>query len=137
MAPALYDSDDGTPAYNQRWGPQNGTWKLKLNTGGYRTRKAPDSTNFTVIISPDPFVWFRGTANADISSHAAGTASIYYRADATNYTDTTADTPSGSVFNGLDDTVTSGSWVICNWDTYVTGGNVVEGWIIIQSDFAC
>lgn len=33
---ALYDDGDGTPAAGESWGPREGTWKLRKNTGGFQ-----------------------------------------------------------------------------------------------------
>jgi hypothetical protein len=134
---ALYDSADGTPAENEIWGPRSGTFKLKLNTGGFRVIKVYDSTNHLVIVEAVPFTELTGTANADIASGAAGTVSILYRSSSTAFTDTTADTPSGSVVNALDQTVKSGSKIECVYSPYPSSGTMVEGWKIIQSDFTC
>lgn len=135
--PALYDSADGTPAFGESWGPRASTWKLKKNTGGFRVLGVTDSANHLVLVAQEPFLNFRGTANAAIAADTRGTASIFCRSGDTAYTDTTVDTPTNGVLNDLDVEVPSGATIECRFDPYVTGGTWTESWRIVQSDFEC
>jgi hypothetical protein len=58
---ALYDTADGTPAFGESWGPRDGTWKLKKNTGGFRVLGNADTTNGVVVVVSVPMMLDRGT----------------------------------------------------------------------------
>jgi len=131
---AAFTTGDGTPAFGQIWGPQSGTWLLKINTFGFRVVGTPDNTNGVVSVIRDPFLKFRGIANADIASGAVGTVSIYYRSDATTMTDTTVDTPTSVVLNLTDTTAASGKKCWCEWMPYFASGVWTEGWVITGHD---
>lgn len=130
---AHYDSADGTPAFGESWGPRASTWKLKKNTGGFKVLGLIDSTQHLVLVQQEPFLTFRGKANADIAAGALGTASIYYQSALGTYSDSSVDTPTNSVFNALDETVESGAWIECGYAPFGS----TEGWRITQGDFEC
>lgn len=96
------------------------TYRIGATQGGYEVL--------------NPRLAFRGKANADIATVAVGTVSIYSRTASTTYTDTTIDTGTNTVFNGLSGTVKSGANCEVIWDSYVSGGVTVEGWLIVQAD---
>jgi hypothetical protein len=76
---ALYDPADGTPAFGDAWGPRNGTWKLKKNTGGFFCLGAPTNASLGLaLFAPLPMLTVRGkTAAAAINKGASGTINIY------------------------------------------------------------
>lgn len=131
---ALYDDADGTPASGEMWGPRASTFKLKKNTGGFQVLGVVNSTRKLVLVRTAPFLQFRGVTNGAISSDARGTVSIYYRNSSTSapfWTDTTVDTPTNSVVNGLDGDIDSGASVECVYDPLSDG---TEQWKITQAD---
>lgn len=122
-AAALYDTADGTPAFGERWGPRDATWKLKKNTGGWMVMGNADATNGVVIVQQAPMLSFHGVTDAAHNKDAGGTVSIHYRSGATAYTDTTVNM--SSVFNAFGN-VASGKDVRCQWDDDGTTSGV--GW---------
>ncbi len=132
--PALYDESGWTPAYGDMCGPRDATFKLKNNTGGFRVIGITNSTDKLVLVRPDPFLAFRGKANADIATHVSGTGSIYYSDASDTFTDTTVDTPTDSLFNGTDQTVSSGAWIEAVYRPYMNAGVLTERWVIIGAD---
>ena len=76
---ALYDSADGVPAYGDVWGPQNGTWKLKKNTGGFFCLGAPvNTTVHLAVFAPLPMRSFYGkNAGSRITKATTGTINIF------------------------------------------------------------
>jgi hypothetical protein len=130
---ALYDSTDGTPVFGEIWGPRDATNKLKKYTFGFQILGILDSINFLVLVQRAPMLRFRGTAAADIASHAAGQALIYFRTSSTVY-NSEVNTPASVVYNGTDRTVTMSAFVECVWDSFVAAGVYSEGWIIIGAD---
>jgi len=73
----LYDSADGTPAFGERWGPRNGTFKLKKDTGGFYVLGEPDTTLHTVLVKREPMTTVRGKPTADVSPGGSATLDIY------------------------------------------------------------
>ena len=122
-AAALYDTADGTPAFGERWGPRDATWKLKKNTGGWAAMGNADTTNGIVIVQQAPMLSFHGQTDAAISKDAGGTVSIFYRSGATAYTDTTVNMT--NVFNAYG-AIGSGKDVRCQWENDATSSGV--GW---------
>lgn len=53
---ALYDDADGTPQAGESWGPRNGTYKLRKNTGGFTVLGVSDSTNKLVRVMRAPML---------------------------------------------------------------------------------
>ena len=122
-AVALYDTADGTPAFGERWGPRDATWKLKKNTGGFAVVEVSNSTDGLVMVQQAPMLSFHGVTDAAINKDAGGTVSIYYRSGATAYTDTTVNM--SSVFNAYGN-VGSGKDVRCQWENDATSSGA--GW---------
>lgn len=56
VIPALYDSADGTPAPGELWGPRNGTWKLKKDTGGFRVLGVVSTEKALALVAPEPML---------------------------------------------------------------------------------
>ena len=125
--PAYYDSADGTPAFGEKWGPRDATWKLKKNTGGFLVIGTTNETKHLALVVPDPFLDFRGVADAAIAADAAGTVSIWYRSGATAFTDSTVNV---TALNDLDGAVPSGGVVRVRYDPFGS----TESWTIYQSD---
>lgn len=128
MAPALYDSADGTPAWGELWGPRSGSWKLKKNTGGFRVKSASyvgAAANYRTLVMPEPFIRFHGVTDAAIAKDASGTISIYYGTGAG--TDSTVNMI--SVYNSYGDVAISKD-VECLWDGDVAG----TAWRIIAAE---
>lgn len=124
---AVYDSADGTPSFGEKWGPQSGTWKLKKNTGGFLVIGTTNETTFLALVVPDPFLDFRGVADASIAVDTGGTVSIWYRTGATTFADSGVNV---TALNDLDGAVPSGGVVRCRYDPYGS----TESWTIYQSD---
>lgn len=103
---ALYDTADGTPAANEAWGPRNGVWKLKKNTGGYRIVGGVDSTNGVVIVRRAADVLFDGKTDAAHNKGADGTVSIW-SGSSTTLSDTNENVTAYNRYGN----VASGKWV--------------------------
>jgi hypothetical protein len=76
---ALYDSADGTPAFGDAWGPRNGTWKLKKNTGGFFCLGGPTNAGQALaLFVPVPMREFicQNLTGSDISQGSSGTVTI-------------------------------------------------------------
>lgn len=68
---AAYDPADGTPAFDERWGPRNATYLLKKNTGGFKVIGVVDSTKHLVLVDRDPMLSVRGTIASDCAPDTA------------------------------------------------------------------
>lgn len=110
---ALYETADGTPAFGERWGPRDATWKLKKHTGGFQIVGNVDSNNGLVTVTPSPFLSFTGRCDAAIAKDAAGTVSIFYRSGNTALTDTTVNQT--NVLNSSCDAALN-DYVHCVWE---------------------
>lgn len=84
-----YDTGDGTPANEENWGPDNGTFKFKKNFGGghYAVVGADSSSELAVVMNTG-VVQRWGKADANIAAAATGTVSVYAGTGApTSWTD--------------------------------------------------
>lgn len=84
-----YDTGDGTPANEENWGPDNGTFKLKKNFGGgqYAVIGA-DSSAEVALVMVTGVVKRWGRASAAIAGQASGTVKIMVGTGApTSWTD--------------------------------------------------
>lgn len=74
-----YDTADGTPANEQNWGADNGTFKLKKNFGGGNWAViGADTENEIALVMVTGKVIFTGKNDAEIAAGAtSGTVSIY------------------------------------------------------------
>lgn len=114
---AAYDSADGTPAKDEFWGPQSGTYLLKKLTVGFIVDGVYDSTNHYVLVRSVTNYRFRGKPTADVPSLSIGTVNPWMNFNGTD----TASTVNVSVYNGSSCTVKGGQLVWCLWDMS-TGG---------------
>jgi len=112
FAPARYETGDGFPLVGEKWGPRDGGWKLRKNTGGFRIVGVTNLTKGLVLVQPSPMRMFLGKTDASHSKGATGTISIY-AGPLGSETDTTADMP--DVYNRFAN-VGSGKWVRCEWN---------------------
>lgn len=94
----LYDEGDGTPAANELWGPRNGTWKLKKNTGGFQVIGVTNSIRHLVLVRPAPMLTFHGQAQAAISMGNSGDINVFAGA-----TDTTVAISVQATYGDIDD----------------------------------
>ena len=101
-----YDSADGTPIGEDRWGPRNGTYLLKKNTGGFRVLGIWDSGNHILIAESEPMWTVRGTIASDLAPDANGTLTVVTGAFGSEVS-TGQTIP--NVYNKSDCTVKSGS----------------------------
>ena len=86
---AKYDTADGTPANEENWGPDNGTFKLKKNFGGghYAVIGADSDAEVAVVMNTGVIQRW-GKADANIAAAASGTVSVYVGTGApTSWTD--------------------------------------------------
>lgn len=75
----LYDDSDGSPAYGDAWGPQNGTWKLKKNTGGFFCLGAPtNTTQFLALFSPVPMTTLEAQAASLTIAPGSPTMTVFW-----------------------------------------------------------
>lgn len=121
IAVGVYDTADGTPEVGQFWGPRNGDWKLRKDTGGFRVISIATPNEYAeqrtdlVVVQQWPMLTIIGKADAIISSDTTGTISIYWRQPS----------PSGVVLtdtgvnllarNRLETDIAANDWVIANW----------------------
>jgi hypothetical protein len=111
-APAVYETSDGTPAFGEKWGPRDGSWKLRKNTGGFQIAGSPDATHGVVLVVASPMLSFVGKTDADHDKGATGTVSIY-AGSLGSESDTGANMT--DVYNRFAD-IASGKWVRCAWN---------------------
>lgn len=109
---ALYDTADGTPAFGEKWGPRDATWKLKKNTGGFSILGVTNSDLGLVLVSPAPLRMFVGKTDAAHSKGATGTISIYA---GTLGSESDTNVNMTGVYNRFAN-VASGKWVRCEWN---------------------
>ena len=120
---ALYDPADGTPAYGDSWGPRNGTWKLKKNTGGFFVLGVTNSSLALALVVPAPMLTFRGKTTAGaINKGSSGTINIFAGALGSE-TDTGQTMP--NVFNRFANAA-QGKWVTCGWDFDNQGWELID-----------
>ncbi len=74
---AAYDNADGTPAANELWGPRSGTFLLKKNTGGFRVIGVYDSTNYYVLVWPEPMNTVFGKIASDCAPGATADLTVW------------------------------------------------------------
>lgn len=110
---AAYDTADGTPAFGEKWGPRDATWKLKKNTGGFQIVGDPDSTAGTVIVARSPMLSFIGKTDASHAKSATGTISIYAGSTLGSESDTSVNMT--GVYNRFAAVATT-KWVRCEWN---------------------
>ena len=73
-----YDTGDGTPANEENWGPDNGTFKLKKNFGGGQYAAIGSDTDSELAVVMYTGVIRRwGKADANIGGPGSGTVSVY------------------------------------------------------------
>jgi len=74
-----YDPADGTPAKGDCWGPRNGTWLAKKNTGGFRVIEPFDTSNGWMLCYAEPMLTFYGknAGTSDITMGQTGTINIF------------------------------------------------------------
>lgn len=106
LFPALYDNADGTPGFGDLWGPRNGTWKLKKNTGGFFVYGVPNSSAFLALVQAAPMLSARGTIASDIAAGASGTLTVFTGAYGS---ETTTSQTISNVLNGSSCTLKSNS----------------------------
>jgi hypothetical protein len=121
LVPALFDTADGTPAFGEAWGPREGSWKLRKNTGGFVIVGTTNATAGLALVEPAPLLSLTGKTDAVIGKGGTGTVSIY--------TGTLgAETDSGEnlpvVYNRFADVATS-KWVRCAWNAESNGWELV------------
>lgn len=112
FAAALYDTADGPPGIGERWGPRDGTWKLRRNTGGFAVVGTTKAATGLVLVQPAPMLSFVGKTDIAHAKGVTGTVSIH-AGTLGSETDTTADMT--GVYNRYAD-VASGKWVRCEWN---------------------
>ena len=112
LAPALYEPADGVPAVGEKWGPRDGGWTLRKNTGGYCVMGVTNVAAGLVLVQPAPMRMFVGKTDAAHSKGATGTISIW-AGPLGGESDTTADMT--GVYNRFAN-VASGKWVRCEWN---------------------
>lgn len=112
---ALYDSADGVPAFGDMWGPQNGTWKLKKNTGGFFCLGAPvDTTNHLALFSPAPMLSFRGQPTTTVALGATSPVNVYVGSFGSEF-QPTGNPQIASVWNGSGCIVKVSQIATCVW----------------------
>jgi hypothetical protein len=109
---ALYDTADGTPAFGEKWGPRDGSWKLKKNTGGFSVLGPTNPDQGLVLVSPAPMRMFVGKTDGTHNKGGSGTISIYA---GTLGSETDTGLNMTGVYNRFA-TLTSGKWVRCEWN---------------------
>jgi hypothetical protein len=118
---ALYDTSDGTPAFGEKWGPRDATWKLKKNTGGFQIVGNVDATNGLVLVVQSPMLSFVGKTDSSHAKSASGTISIY---EGTLGSESDTSVNMTSVYNRFLD-LDSGAWVRCAWNHTATQWELV------------
>lgn len=118
---AAYDSADGTPSAGQCWGPRNGTWLLKKNTGGFRILGVWDSSNHWALVWPEPMTSFRGQPTADIAAGNSGTVTIYTGAYGS---EASTGVTKSSIQNNSSCTVKGSQICRCVWDWDSSGSEL-------------
>lgn len=113
----LYDSSSATPAYNECWGPQDGSWELKKYRYGFTIlggNKTVGSNDFTAAVQSE-VVSFLCKSNAEIAiDGGTGAVSVYDG----NQVDTSSDVSSCINRTGIlftDATWGKASWLGGNW----------------------
>lgn len=101
-----YDSNDGTPAKNESWGPRSGTYLAKKNTGGFIVQGIWDSTNHLMLAKSKPMEIVRGTIGADAAPDTSSTLTIF---TGPYGSETTTSQTISNVRNATDCTIKSGS----------------------------
>ncbi|HLJ10988.1 MAG TPA: hypothetical protein VKU82_07360 [Planctomycetaceae bacterium] len=121
---ALYDAADGTPAFGDAWGPRNGTWKLKKNTGGFFCLGPPTNATLALaLFAPAPMLTFRGkTTAAAINKGASGTINIY---TGPLGSETDSGQTMANVYNRYANAA-QGKWVTCGWDFDNQGWELID-----------
>ena len=120
---ALYDTADGTPAFGDAWGPRNGTWKLKKNTGGFFALGVTNTSSGLGLFAPLPMHTFRGkTTAASIAKGSSGTINIYTGALGSE-TDSGQTMP--NVYNRFANAA-QGKWVTCGWNFDNQGWELID-----------
>ncbi|MFN0055921.1 MAG: hypothetical protein ACKV0T_27570 [Planctomycetales bacterium] len=109
---ALYETADGTPHFGEQWGPRDGGWKLRKQTGGFGVVGVTNSTAGLVLVEPHPLLSFVGKTDAAHNKGATGTVSIF-AGPLGSETDTLANMT--GVHNRFAN-VASGKWVRCAWN---------------------
>lgn len=109
---ALYDSSDGTPAFGEKWGPRDATWKLKKNTGGFQIVGVTNSTKALALVVQSPMLSFIGKTDSSHAKSASGTISVWAGTTIGSESDTTANITAYNRFAA----VGSGKWVRCEWN---------------------
>jgi hypothetical protein len=119
----LYETADGTPAFGEAWGPRNGTWKLKKNTGGFFALGATNTALGLALFVPHPMLTFRGkTTAAAINKGASGSINIYTGALG-------SETDSGQTMSGVYNrfaNAAQGKWVTCGWNFESQGWELID-----------
>lgn len=105
----LYDSNTGTPAVNDVWGPKSGSWKLAKNYTGFRVFAQPTAGRVLVTQSPGTGAWI---------GILQGTLAYGSSASVTLYQGTPGSETAGS-------TVTCYPWMMNTGDSIATHTGVV------------
>lgn len=119
----LYDTTDGTPAYEQVWGPVSSSWKLRRHyygfhiLGGTNTSK---SGSERVIAKQQMVMNVIGKTDASISKGSSGTVSVWKgdRSADTTINISSVATPFAAI--------SSGKWVRVVWDAETPGATAAE-----------
>ena len=77
---ALYNTAS-TPAYNEIWGPESGTWRLKKNCPGFRIKGGTRGTGSearVIAVQQQTPLW--GKPDSSYSADGTGTATLWDRA---------------------------------------------------------
>ena len=76
---ALYDTADGTPANNELWGPESGSWKLVKYATGFQILGGVNTDYSTVMVQaiPAPARWHWAKLDGTLSAGGSATASIW------------------------------------------------------------
>ena len=109
---------NGSPADGALVGPRSGSWKLELNTYGF---KVIGEANGLYIVERDPMLTFVGKFDSSVSKGSTGTVSIYY--GTSSLTDTTVNM---SNVRAVSRAFTTSDFVNCSlvygeWQAYLRG----------------
>jgi hypothetical protein len=129
---ARYRPADGAPAIGDRVGPRNGSWEMRLNTGGFVVEELIDTTtDFLIRVRRAPMLDFYGkNAGSQISRGSTGTINIY----AGVYT-SEADT--GETMTGVlakFGAIAAGAKVQCRLPDTANGTTAAIGWFAYETD---
>lgn len=79
---ALCDTNDGTPAVGEFWGPVPDSWKLRKYVGGFQVVGIPGSENTDrnglALVTPAPMLMFVGKTDGEFTAGSTGTVIVWH-----------------------------------------------------------